>query len=240
MTMSIAGATTHPISFIAIALAAMGAGMVHAEATTSSLAMPHQSGGSFSVPVASLKDLRFRDTVRQKFDFSCGSAALATLLTHHYNHPVSEKDVFAEMYERGDKEKIQREGFSLLDMKVYLAARGFEADGYKADLEKLETARIPAIALIRERGYHHFVVVKGMVNGRVLLGDPAVGTRAMSREHFERLWVNGVLFVIRSETERALFNGKRDWAVAPKSPMDLGLSSPVGDVLLLRRRSPDF
>lgn len=239
MTMSIAGKITRPILFIAIALAAMGVGRTHAEAT-SSLTMPYQSGGSFSVPVASLKGLRFRDTVRQKFDFSCGSAALATLLTHHYHHPVSEQEVFAEMYERGDKEKIQREGFSLLDMKIYLAAHGFEADGYKADLEKLDTARIPAIALIRERGYYHFVVVKGLLDGRVLIGDPAVGTRAMPQKQFEQLWVNGVLFVIRSEAERALFNGKRDWAVAPKSPMDLGVSSPVGDVLLLRRSVSDF
>jgi predicted double-glycine peptidase len=239
MTISITGKTARLMLIIAIALAAMGVGMAHAEAT-SALAMPHQSGGSFSVPVASLKGLRFRDTVRQKFDFSCGSAALATLLTHHYDHPVSEQQVFADMYERGDKEKIQREGFSLLDMKLYLAARGFEADGYKADLEKLETARVPAIALIKERGYHHFVVVKGLLDDRVLIGDPAVGTRAMSRQQFEQLWVNGVLFVIRSEAERAQFNGKRDWTAAPKSPMDLGISSPVGDVLLLKRRSPDF
>ena len=211
MMVSIAGKPPRPILFVAVALAVMGVDRAHAE-VTSSLTMPHQSGGSFSIPVTSLKDLRFRDTVRQKFDFSCGSAALATLLTHHYNHPVSEQQVFAEMYERGDKEKIQREGFSLLDMKTYLAARGFEADGYKADLEKLETARVPAIALIRERGYHHFVVVKGLLNGRVLIGDPAVGTRAMSREQFERLWVNGVLFVIRSEAERALFKtGYSEW-----------------------------
>src|SRR5690242_2443068 len=72
--------------------------------------MPMQSGGPYSVPIASIKDLRFRNTIHQQFDFSCGSAALATLLTHHYNFPVSEQQIFREMYERGDKMKIRREG----------------------------------------------------------------------------------------------------------------------------------
>ncbi len=43
-------------------------------------------------------------------------------------------------------------------------------------LEKLDNEGVPAIVLINERGYHHFVVVKGYKNGRVLVGDPARGT----------------------------------------------------------------
>ncbi len=34
--------------------------------------------------VVSVKEARFTTTQRQQFDFSCGSAAVATLLTHHY------------------------------------------------------------------------------------------------------------------------------------------------------------
>jgi predicted double-glycine peptidase len=75
---------------------------------------PVEAGGTYSVPVTSMKELRFRGTTRQQYDFSCGSAALATLLTSHYGFPVSEEDVFKEMYARGDKDKIRREGFSPL------------------------------------------------------------------------------------------------------------------------------
>ena len=58
-------------------------------------------------------------------------------------------------------------------MKRYLAAHGFEADGFEQPLDKLDEARVPAIVLINENGYHHFVVVKGVQADRVLIGDPA-------------------------------------------------------------------
>src|SRR6218665_2475537 len=108
--------------------------------------------GTFSVPTVSMKEGRYLATERQQFDFSCGSAALSTLLTHHYGHPVTEQAVFEAMYREGDQAKIQHEGFSLLDMKRYLEANGFEADGFEAPLEKLAAAKIPAIALINESG----------------------------------------------------------------------------------------
>ncbi|MDV7389798.1 hypothetical protein RZS08_00535, partial [Arthrospira platensis SPKY1] len=45
-------------------------------------------GGAVSVPTVSLKGARFIATLRQQYDFSCGSAAVATLLTHHYGWQV--------------------------------------------------------------------------------------------------------------------------------------------------------
>ena len=68
-------------------------------------------GGRYAVKVTSLKEARFKATTRQQYDFSCGSAALATLLTYHYGYPVTEQSVFEEMFVRGDQAKIQREGF---------------------------------------------------------------------------------------------------------------------------------
>ncbi|WP_449406271.1 C39 family peptidase, partial [Massilia phosphatilytica] len=72
-------------------------------------------GARFDVPVKSMRELRFTSTTRQQYDFSCGSAALATLLTYHYGHPISETVAFKAMWDNGDQAKIRREGFSLLD-----------------------------------------------------------------------------------------------------------------------------
>lgn len=185
--------------------------------------MPVQSGGAFSVPVASIRDLRFRSTIHQQFDFSCGSAALATLLTHHYNFPVSEQQVFSEMYERGDKAKIRREGFSLLDIKMYLEAHGFAADGFVAGLEDLVSSGIPAIALVKESGYNHFVVLKGVRDARVLIGDPSAGTRAVPYEQFRKMWINSILFVILDHQKLARFNNDADWRVVPGAPVSDGV-----------------
>jgi hypothetical protein len=181
-------------------------------------------GVDYAVPVTSMKNARLATTLLQQYDFSCGSAAVATLLTHHYGYPVTEQKVFEEMYARGDQEKIRREGFSLLDMKRFLAERGFEADGFQQPLEKLLEARIPAIVLINENGYHHFVIVKGLRDGRVLLGDPAKGTSAVPRESFEKSWKNGLLFVIHNRMEKAKFNLASDWRVAPRAPLAAGIN----------------
>lgn len=217
-------APRHAPFTLAFAAATLAVAALGGRAQAGTVDFPLQVGGSFSVPATSLHEERFRATVRQQFDFSCGSAALSTLLTHHYGRPVTEQVVFEEMIVRGDRAKIQREGFSLLDMKRYLAAHGFEADGFEQPLDKLNEARVPAIVLINENGYHHFVVVKGVQADRVLIGDPAQGTRALPRKTFEAVWKNSLLFVVHNRMESARFNLAADWRVAPRAPLGGGVN----------------
>lgn len=186
------------------------------------------TGGSFfSVPVKSLKDMRFQTVVKQEYDFSCGSAALATLLTYNYQDPKNETAVFKAMYAVGDKNKIQKEGFSMLDMKTYLEHHGYQANGYKASLDDLREAGVPAIALITVNGYKHFVVIKGVDRDHVLIGDPALGLRIVSRSDFQSTW-NGILFVIVGEQHDAVaqktFNQKTMWASVQGAPLGNALS----------------
>jgi predicted double-glycine peptidase len=203
--------------------------------------VPVSAGASYNLPVTSLKAARFRSTVRQQYDFSCGSAALATLLTYHYDRPVSEQQVFSGMYAKGDQAKIRREGFSLLDMKRYLAELGFVADGYQLPLEKLAEANYPAVVVINENGYHHFVVVKGLERERVLLGDPAGGTRAMSRASFEANWIGRLLFVIHGWNGPVHFNQRADWSVAPRAVLGDAISrGSLADVTLFKHGHGDF
>ncbi len=210
-------------------------------AVAGSVDLPVQVGGGYHVPVSSLKEGKFLATVRQQYDFSCGSAALSTLLTYQYDYPVSETVTFTEMFEHGDQEKIKREGFSLLDLKVFLERHGFTADGFEAPLDKLASANIPAVVLLKENGYSHFVVVKGVRDGRVLIGDPAGGTRVMSRAHFESLWMNQILFVISNKRELARFNASVDWNVAPLSPLASGVNRDgIAGTLLFKMGPSDF
>ncbi len=217
-----------------VALLAGAAGL----ATASNTEVRVPGAGAYTVRVTSLKEARFKTTVPQQFDFSCGSAATATLLTFQYGHPVSEEDVFVRMYTHGDQQKIRAEGFSLLDMRRYLATMGYEADGFELPLEKLEEEGIPAIVLLNDRGYRHFVVVKGLRNGRVLLGDPARGTRAMPRSRFEALWDNRVLFVVHSHRSLARFNQVADWRTAPPAPLATGVQRDGLRNVTVPRRGP--
>lgn len=215
--------------------------LLSASAQAGTVDLPVQVGGGYSVPVTSVKELKFRATIRQQYDFSCGSAALSTLLTHHYGTPLSEEVIFAEMYAGGDQAKIRQEGFSLLDIKLFLEKHGFLADGFEAPLEKLSDVGIPAIVLLKENGYSHFVVVKGVRNGRVLIGDPAGGTRVMSRGAFDAIWMNQILFVISNRTDVARFNAASDWGAAPRAPINDGVNRDgVAGTLLFKHGSSDF
>ena len=197
------------------------------------------SGGTFTLRLTSLREARFRNTIRQKYDFSCGSAAVATLLTYQYDYPVSEQEVFREMYAHGDQAKINKEGFSLLDIKRYLQTNGFDADGFEVPLDKLRQEHLPAIALIDERGYHHFVVIKGLRDGRVLVGDPALGTRSIPRAQFEAAWKTRLVFVIHNRRLLAVFNSPDDWRVAPLAPLGQGIDRRGLGNLVMPKRGPN-
>lgn len=203
------------------------------------------AGGPYSLRVTSLKELRFKRafarTVHQQFDFSCGSAAVATLLTHHYRYSVSEAYVFQWMYEKGDQEKIRAVGFSMLDMKRFLEDNGFHADGFEAGVAQIAAAGVPAIVLLQDKGYNHFVVVKGVRGDKVLVGDPAVGIRTFSREDFEARWPSRIAFVITNKTEWAAFNAVADWNHRPELPLGTAIGrESLAAVTLLRPSGRDF
>jgi len=198
------------------------------------------NAGGYSVRVTSLKEAKFRSTIKQQFDYSCGSAALATLLTYHYRDPVTEPQVFQYMYERGDRAKIQREGFSLLDIKLYLESHGYTADGFETSLDRLAEAGVPAIVLIADNGYHHFVVIKGLQGGNVLFGDPSVGSRVLTISEFERVWANRIVFVITNKRDVAGFNATGDWN-AGKAPLGMAVvRESLANTMLFRRGRNDF
>jgi predicted double-glycine peptidase len=156
-------------------------------------------GTLFNVPVKSLVDLRYRSVVRQAYDLSCGAAALATLFKYFYAEDVTEKDLIDAMVAFGDKEKIMREGFSMLELKRYSESRGYVSDGYEIeDVKKLQNLKVPVIALVNVRGYWHFVVIRSVVDGEVHIGDPAFGNRKRPLEGFASEW-NHIILVVLSK-----------------------------------------
>jgi hypothetical protein len=190
--------------------------------------------GDLRVPLESVEQRRYATVVRQRYDFSCGSAALATLLRFHYGLGQDEADVFRGMWAKGNREQIRRLGFSLLDMKRYLASIGYEADGFEVTLDEVAKAGVPGIALINLNGYRHFVVVKGVAGGEVLVGDPALGLKTMEAAAFGKAW-NGVYFALNSklDTGRAHFNRDAQWAQYARAPTGAAFTRPLSQQALM-------
>lgn len=181
--------------------------------------------GAFSVPIVSFQARRWQGVVPQQFDFSCGSAAVATLLSAHFERPTTEREAFDRMYQLGDEDRIKHEGFSLYEMKLYLEELGYSADGFRVGLDKVARVGVPVIVMISIRGYKHFVVIKGLRNGWVLVGDPAFGKKKWTLPEFEELWVNDIVFAIHGAdgVGRKYFNLQQEWAALPSAPFGRGV-----------------
>lgn len=179
------------------------------------------SNGYFTVSVMSWWEIPFRTVVRQRYDFSCGSAAIATLLTYHYDRKTDERTPFTAMWEQGQQEEIRKAGFSLFDMKNYLNGIGYRAEGFRFSMDSLKKLRRPAIVLLNLKGYMHFVVVKGVRGDKVLVGDPTLGLGEYSTADFAKYW-NGILLAIveTPDKQKPRFNLASDWGPWAKAPVD--------------------
>ena len=173
---------------------------------------------TYSLAVRSYRDIPFRTTIRQQYDYSCGSSALATLLRFHYGRDVGETEIFKAMFLAGDQPKIQKVGFSLLDMKQYLERIGLKADGFRMSVEELQKNATPAITIITIGPYRHFIVIKGIRGGRVLTGDPALGLKTYAVADFEKIW-GGIVFMIHDDpVDKVSFNSNEDWNPWARAP----------------------
>lgn len=198
--------------------------------------------GNYNVPVTSFVERRFKTIYKQQYDFSCGSATLASLLTYHYDDVVDEQSVFGDMYKNGNQRVIQKKGFSLLDMKLYLERRGYQADGYKINLDQLIVAEAPAITIINNKGYLHFVIIKGVNERDVLVGDPAVGLKTIPRDEFEEMWGKRILFLIHGKQNGDVrFQDQEEWALRGNAPLSSVVDrSSLGEFNLLQPGKWDF
>lgn len=156
------------------------------------------AGPRLTKRLTSLKELRARHVVFQEYDFSCGAAAIATLLNYWFGEPVTEQEIILGIAERADVQKVlTRRAFSLLDMKRFAEQRGFKGAGFRGmDLAQLTELKSPIVPLL-QHGYPHFVVVRGLnARGRVDIADPAFGNRTMSVKDFQAAWQGGIGFAV--------------------------------------------
>lgn len=188
----------------ALAVVAMCLALPSAPARAQALInMPETQGKK---PIRTLKDMRDEGVVRQRWDMSCGAAALSTILTYDFNDNTPEAAIVVWILHRVDPVRIRaRGGFSLLELKHFAQARGYNAEGFSGmSLEDLAAEKAWVITPIHFKTFDHFVVVKGIVGDRVILADPGFGNVTMRTSRFVKIWKNGIVFVIHPPDPRML------------------------------------
>ncbi|PIG97331.1 peptidase C39 bacteriocin processing [Deinococcus sp. UR1] len=154
--------------------------------------------------VTTYRTLRYASVVGQTTDFTCGPAALATLLTHYYGRPVSEETFtersVADMQARG-KEVV--EGLTLLSLRNALTTESVSSVGYKLTLEQLRVVLAQGLPVVANVVYPkgHYYLVLAVDDQNVLLADPSWGVRSQPIRNFLNAWNGVVLIPEPSEVE---------------------------------------
>jgi len=162
------------------------------------------SGIRVERPLRSMKDLRDTNVIKQQFDYSCGAAALATILRYGLGDSVTERDVLQQLFRLLPPDELQTtlmQGFSLLHLQRVAQARGYRAEGFRLEPRFLAQLDGPVIVFIQPRGYKHFAVLRGINDDRVFLADPSLGNVRMPIYRFLDDWLDkssgtGIIFVV--------------------------------------------
>lgn len=155
--------------------------------------------------IRTLQNIRDEGVTRQRWDMSCGAAALSTVLTYYYKDNTPETAIVVWLLHRLNPAMVRkRGGFSLLDLKRFADARGYHADGYsEMTVADLAAEKTWVITPIQQMGFNHFVVVKGIEakENRVFIADPGFGNITMTVSQFQKLWKDGIAFVVHPPDE---------------------------------------
>jgi len=157
--------------------------------------------------VTSFRALRDAGVVKQRYDYSCGAASLATLLTYGLNDRVDEDGLLRALLESLNSDELtelQRKGLSLRDLQRLAQTRGHKAQGFRLHYDQLAKLSRPVIVFVKPGGYAHFAVLKGVQGDRVYVADPSLGNVRMPLYRFVDMWADesgrGVIFAVERAT----------------------------------------
>jgi predicted double-glycine peptidase len=158
------------------------------------------SGIKINRTVKSKTEIRFENIIKQKYDVSCGSAALATIFNYYYDDKITEQEIIDTIKNFKNMTTLKNSsGFTLLDLKNAAELYNYNAYGLKGSIEQIRNIDLPMIVLINSPQGPHFVVIKNITDKQVNLADPALGNISLEINEFKKQW-NGIVLAIESKT----------------------------------------
>ena len=120
----------------------------------------------------------------QLSEMDCGAACMAMILRYYRKH--------VSINRLRDLVNVSREGATLYSVAEGAERLGFHARGIRAAYEHLAKVELPAIA--HWEGYHYIVLYEAGPD-YVIVADPAIGRRRLSRAEFEKGWTGYLLLL---------------------------------------------
>jgi predicted double-glycine peptidase len=179
--------------------------------------------------IRSWKELRDQHVVIQQFDYSCGAGALATIMRYYFGDNVSEEIILLSILGPMSREEIadrEKNGLSLLDLKLCAERMGYQAAGVRLNYASLPKLQGPVVIHLEREDYKHFAVLKGVRGDRIYLADPSRGNVRISIDRFAQEW-SGIALVL----------GKPGFGLPQEYLLALDDQEPVQNEILAARRS---
>ena len=151
------------------------------------------SSGVGEIEFKTWQEMQVENVVMQNQDYSCGAAALSTLLTYFFEDNVSEAAIISSIVSRSSeaqKEVIRNNGFSMTELRDEAIRLGYEAEIDTFPLDRIHKFPIPMIVYVEKHGFKHFAVLKGVRNGEAFLADPSRGNMQLHFDVFVEEWKN--------------------------------------------------
>ena len=157
------------------------------------------TGNSKVCPIKNWKEMREENVSMQKFDFSCGTGSLATLMKYYFGDNVTEdmllKDILDHLPE-DIKNNRREKGLSLLDLKQAAERRGYQAYGVSLKPYSLYKIGRPVLVYLETDEFKHFSIFRGIKEDRIFLADPSRGNIRIPAEKFLEEWKGGLTLVL--------------------------------------------
>jgi len=153
----------------------------------------------FQKRVVSWNELKKQSVVMQQRDYSCGAAAMATVLRYHWGEDITEADVLFTVERMLTVEQLQdrtEQGLLLGDLEDAAKKMGYVAASGTMTIDKLLESKVPVILAIRHGETNHFVVYRGWTDRFVFLADPIRGNVRMTISGFNDLWIDNAILVV--------------------------------------------
>ena len=144
-----------------------------------------------------------QEIVRQRGDYDCGPAALATLMAAHSGTDLDPTTLMTGLgVSEVETKRIRDEGFSLEQLARLAQDAGANPQVIKISAASLSTVRLPVLVYLQLPTGPHFSLLTGLAGHHVALADPSQGRLIWTREDFLSAWAprgDGYLLSLRED-----------------------------------------
>lgn len=124
--------------------------------------------------------------VKQDGFKSCGAASLLSIIRYYHGNISINKLI--------DLTHTDKTGTNFYYLKEAASVIGLEAIGYKIDnIDDLSKEKRPFICQLIDHNYEHFVVIYSIKKNKIVMMDPAVGERIITKEDFQKISTGYIL-----------------------------------------------